>query len=335
MSLRKQLNDILIALLPTNPVDAIKGTELIRLARMELDGAYSDASLRYHFSIMSCDPSSPIAKVEKGQGYYRRSAPAPALSSAQELLSLTHGRLDDLQQDEQAVDVTMMRIRKFRAIVHRYYEIDGRFPFLFREVFRRDAPLGNLWKYPELVLVDWETSHDENEELVLDEHMLQLKQNLGLPCFGLRAARLRIQPSLQSYREDFFQTLAASHWAQAGELIYAAPVIDEALADGLRRLHATHGVGVTSFGLTTEMLDDLPRPAQILNAMPRETEALMSRLDVTRLAAPTLRSHMEWQGLSELRRDSAEAQQLLDWLMQCIAQRRPKPFMMDDYKVIG
>ena len=33
MSLRKQLSDILPALLPHNPVDAIKGTELIRLTR--------------------------------------------------------------------------------------------------------------------------------------------------------------------------------------------------------------------------------------------------------------------------------------------------------------
>ena len=53
MSLRKQLTDILPGLLPSNPADAIKGTELIRLVRLPLDGSYSDASLRYHFSIMS------------------------------------------------------------------------------------------------------------------------------------------------------------------------------------------------------------------------------------------------------------------------------------------
>ena len=39
-----------------------------------------------------------IAKVEKGQGYYRRTAQVPALSGAQELLSLTQGRLEDRPQ---------------------------------------------------------------------------------------------------------------------------------------------------------------------------------------------------------------------------------------------
>ncbi|MFN6018350.1 MAG: hypothetical protein ACK49N_12315, partial [Verrucomicrobiota bacterium] len=154
MSLRKQLSDILPPLLPGNPTDAIKGTELIRLTRLQLKGNYSDASLRYHFSIMSCDPGSPIAKVEKGQGYYRRSAPLPALSGAQELLALTQGRLEDLTAaDVEAVDGAMLRIRKFRAVVTRYFEINGRFPFAFREAFGKDAPIGNLWKYPELVLV--------------------------------------------------------------------------------------------------------------------------------------------------------------------------------------
>ncbi len=258
MSLRKQLSDILPSLLPGNPADSIKGTELIRLTRLQLTGNYSDASLRYHFSIMSCDPASPIAKVEKGQGYYRRSAPLPALSGAQELLALTQGKLDDLTTaDQDVVDETMLRIRKFRAVVTRYFEINGRFPFAFRQAFGKESPISNLWKYPELVLVDWETGGSPDEEMSLDETMLAFKQRLGIAPFTLNAARLRIQPSLQTYREDFFQTLAVSMWAQGGELIYAAPVQDEALGDSLRRLSAAFGVGVTSFGLTPEALDDL------------------------------------------------------------------------------
>ena len=330
MSLRKQLNEILIALLPTNPVDAIKGTELIRLVRLQLDGNYSDASLRYHFSIMSCDPTSPIAKVEKGQGYYRRSAPVPALSSAQELLSLTQGRLDDFNTDQSSVDIAMLRIRKFRAIVHRYYEVNGRFPFVFRDAFTRESPLGNLWKYPELILIDWETGEAPDEEMSLDPAMLALKQRLGLSPFGLHAARLRIQPSLQTYREDFFQTLAISQWAQAGELIYAAPIIDEALADGLRRLNSTFGIGVTSFGLTSEMLDDLPRPAQILNAHPRETEAIMGRLEINRIAAPSIRPHIDWHGLNSLRGESEEAEKLVQWLTNCLVNGRAEQYKAED-----
>ncbi|MCW1921539.1 hypothetical protein OKA05_03175 [Luteolibacter arcticus] len=326
MSLRTQLTEILPPLLPSNPSEAIKGTELIRLARLQLNGAYSDASLRYHFSIMSCDPASPIAKVEKGQGYYRRSAPVPALTGAQELLSLSQGRLDDLSSDHEAVDSALERLRKFRAVVTRYYEVNGRFPYVFRQAFAQGASLGNLWKFPEVVLVDWETGDAPDEVFALDPTMLSLKQRLGLPPFRLHAARLRIHPSLASFREDFFQALSASMWAQGGELIYAAPVEDEALADGLRRLNAIFGVGVISFGLTAQALDDLPRAANILNAHPRETEALMDRLQINRIAAPHTRQHIDWQSLDGLRRESEEVQHLIGWLNDCVGKGRAEAF---------
>jgi hypothetical protein len=156
--------------------------------------------------------------------------------------------------------------------------------------------------------------------------MLSLKQRLGLPPFRLHAARLRIQPTLGSFREDFFQALSASMWAQGGELLYAAPIEDEALADGLRRLNAAFGVGVMSFGLTPQALDDLPRAANILNAHPRETEALMERLDIHRIAAPHSRQHIDWQALDGLRRESPEIDQLIHWLNSCIAKGRAEPF---------
>jgi len=327
MSLRKQLNEILPNLLPGNPADAIKGTELIRLTRLQLLGNYSDASLRYHFSIMSCDPASPIAKVEKGQGYYRRSAPLPALSGAQELIALTQGRLEDLTTvDQDLVDNTMLRIRKFRAVVTRYYEINGRFPFAFREAFGKDSPISNLWKYPELVLVDWETGSSPDEEMSLDGAMLEFKQQLGISPFRLTASRLRIQPSLQTYREDFHQTLAASMWAQGGELVYAAPIADEALAEGLRRLSAAFGCGVISFGLTPEALDELPRPANILNAHPSETEAIMAKLEINRISTPKHRPHLDWTELAAMRNGSEEAEKLVQWLTRCIKERRAEPF---------
>jgi hypothetical protein len=326
MSLRTQLTEILPPLLPSNPAESIKGTELIRLARLQLNGSYSDASLRYHFSIMSCDPASPIAKVEKGQGYYRRTAPVPALTGAQELLALSHGRLDEFGADHEAVDTALERLRKFRAVVMRYYDVEGRFPFVFRHAFTQGSPLGNLWKYPEMALVDWETGDAPDGEMALDPAMLALKQRMGLPPFRLHAARLRIQPTLGSFREDFFQALSASQWAQGGELIYAAPVVDEALADGLRRLNATFGIGVVSFGLTPQMLDDLPRPANILNAHPKETEALMERLDIHRIAAPHSRPHLDWQALDGLRRESPEVEQLIQWLSSCISKGRAEAY---------
>ena len=55
MSLRSQLEELLPELLPSDPAQAIKGTELIRLVRLRLGEEYSDASLRYHFSFMASE----------------------------------------------------------------------------------------------------------------------------------------------------------------------------------------------------------------------------------------------------------------------------------------
>jgi hypothetical protein len=322
MSLRRQLTEVLTEYLPANPKEAIKGTELIRLLRMKLEGNYSDASLRYHFSIMSCDPTSPIAKVEKGQGYYRRTAAAPALSTAQEIFSQYQGRLDDMEGNHEEVDHAMMRVRKFRAIVNKWSEINGRFPFAFREPFGADAPIGNLWKFPEMIMVDW----DNGDEVEHARSMIKLKSQLGLPPFRLHAARLRILPAHHSFREDFFQTLSASVWAQGGELIYAAPIEDEALADSMRQLSSNFGIGVTTFGLTAETLDDLPRPSNIMNAHPRETEALMEKLDITRVAIAKSRPHIDWTALEAIRGDSADFDKLLNWLSASVEIGRILPY---------
>ena len=85
------------------------------------------------------------------------------------------------------MDNTMLRIRKFRAVVTRYFEINGRFPFAFRQAFGKDSPISNLWKYPELVLVDWETGGSPDEEMSLDETMLAFKQRLGIAPFRLHS----------------------------------------------------------------------------------------------------------------------------------------------------
>lgn len=326
MSLRQQLTDILPEILPSSPKEATKGTELIRLVRLRLQGEYSDASLRYHFSIMSCDPASPIAKVEKGQGYYRRAAPVPALAGAQDLLSMTQGRLDEFEGDQGAVDHALQRVRKFRAAATRYCEVNGRFPYLFRDALAKDSPFGNLWKFPDMVVVDWEAGEPAEQGIALDRDLLALKRSLGLPPYRLQSVTLRLLPNHELFREEFFQALCVSAWCQGGELFYAAPIEDEALADGLRHLSNRFGVGVTTFGLTLEMLDDLPGPEHILTAHPRETEALMERFDVRRISSPRLRDHIDWAALDAVRSDNEEVKRLFRWLGDCVETEQAVPF---------
>ena len=107
---------------------------------------------------------------------------------------------------------------------------------------------------------------------------------------------------------------AAGQGTAVLQLDHGPAIEDEALADSLRKLSATFGVGVTSFGLTAEALEDLPRPANILNAHPRETEAIMGKLDINRLAAPRSRAQLDWNELGSLRNESEEAEKLVLWL---------------------
>ena len=325
MSLRSQLSELLADILPSNPSESIKGTELIRLLRLRMDGDYSDASLRYHFSVMSCDPSSPIAKVEKGQGYYKRGAAMPALSGAQELVAMQQGRLDELG-DNSAIDHAMLRLGKFRAIAQKYAETSSNFTFEFRESLSSGAPLGNLWKFPEMVLIDWEHGEFDEDGLELDPAHLALKQTLGLPPYRLSSVRMRAEINHDSFREDLFQTMSASLWANEGQLYLAGSIQDESLGDQVRSLASELGIGVVTFGLSPNDLDDLPHPAQIENAMARETEALMGRLRIEKISSPKLRTHCGWESLQALRNDHPEMNQLLAWLGGSLENGKVKPF---------
>jgi len=70
-SVREELDEILDRILPDDPAQALTGTALLEMLKGE-DIKGSDATFRYHFSIMSGNPGSSIAKVEGRQGYYRR-----------------------------------------------------------------------------------------------------------------------------------------------------------------------------------------------------------------------------------------------------------------------
>src|SRR6187549_453948 len=140
MNLRDQLKEILPEILRPNPADAIKGTELIRLVKFRLRQEYSDATLRYHFSIMCCDPMSPIAKVEQGQGYYlRKSSPGHAGNRGQ--VTTYQARLGlPFENQPEILDQAVARQQKLRSIYIRTAEHEGRFPFLFEASFGEEAP---------------------------------------------------------------------------------------------------------------------------------------------------------------------------------------------------
>jgi hypothetical protein len=327
MSLRDQLKSILPEILPESPSESIKGTELIRLVRFRLKQDYSDATLRYHFSIMCCDPSSPIAKVEQGQGYYLRAhavnsyAPGSFISPAEP--SIGPGLFE---QSPGAVDLAITRARKFRSVYLRMAADSGRFPFSFETSFSEGAPYHNVWKFPDLAFVEWHVARDgEGGGLKLDRRATAVRAAMGLSAFSITTVKFKMEATHRSFREDFFQSLSHSGWANAGELVIAKAVDDTQLADELRQLGAAHGIGITTLGLNPESLDALPDASAIRKARASEFDAVVARLSVTKLAPARRRPALDWAALETAAAENSDARKLLDWLGACLESGRVEP----------
>ena len=247
MSLRSQLEELLPELLPSDPAQAIKGTELIRLVRLRLGEEYSDASLRYHFSFMASDPDSEIAKVERGQGYYRRQRDRGGKSAARGLLPLFLG--------EGESDALNCRARAL-ALAVRQYDTTGRGVFVFST-----SETGSSWTKPDLAVVEWPEGEWEGNALVFDRSALERR------------------------RKEFFRTLATSRWAQCGELVIVGELPDDSECAELRGLAAEFGVGVICLEIAEERLCELPGAEEIFKAGDEECASLLAELTPIRLAA--------------------------------------------------
>lgn len=309
MSLREQLRDILPKILPAQPSEAIKGTELIRLVRYRLGDEYSDATLRYHFSILSYDPTSPIAKVDQGQGYYmRQSAGGPG-----------HPMLGQglFQNGEDSLDINRSRFQRFRAIVERHSLHNARYPFPLTQ-----APGGN-WDIPDLVVTDWDFETDNDDAPRLDEVMMNLKRHLGVSTVSLSAVQLKLNATLETCSPDFFQTLSATRWANRGEIFIAESVRDAALVDSLRKLGHEYGIGITAFGMDLTLLDEMPPPDDIRNLTGAEFDSLQTLLKIQQLTIGTHRAHVDWNHLATLRKKHSNIDAMIAWLNECLEKRQP------------
>jgi len=309
MSLREQLRDILPQILPTDPTESIKGTELIRLVRYRLGDEYSDATLRYHFSILSYDPTSPIAKVDQGQGYYLRiSKSDPQNGSFSQGLFGSAGGGGDLQR---------VRLARFGSIVERHCLHGSRYPFVV------NPQAGSDWEIPDVMITDWDFATDNDDTPRLDEAMMGLKRHLGVSTVGLTAAQLKLSVTLNSCSADFFQTLSATRWANQGEILIAEKVSDEALVESLRMLGHQYGVGIMSFGLDLTLLDEMPAPDEIKRMTAAEFESLQTLLKLQRISVGTTRSQLDWPLLSTLSKKHEGMSRMLSWLNECLETKRP------------
>ncbi len=315
MNLREHLRVILPEILPTSAAEAIKGTELIRLVRYRLGDEYSDATLRYHFSILSYDPTSPIAKVDQGQGYYLRLKRAA--------VKALNGRAGLFESPGGEGDIHRQRYLRVLAIFERLSLLRGQFPFVLNGRAGMPLRVDGDWEIPDVVCADWEVETGSDEQPRFDETMLSLRRHLGGPEVGLTGVSLKLSVALETYPPDFFQTVSATRWTTHGELVIAEAVSDEALVESLRSLGSQFGIGIISLGLDLALLDDLPDGQGILGMTAAEFEAVQALLHIQRLTTATERSTLDWSTLSSLKKKHISVGELVRWLSDCLDRRVP------------
>lgn len=173
MTLQDQLREILAreGILPPDPDDAILGSELLARVREHLSAPYSANSIRQTFSVLAGDPTSPIARVAQGFGYYRR-----PISSVQVPIS---DQPDDTRQPSAPPVPTVggrdvQPEEKFRAFFLRHARLRSGFPVRVEHTAGSHQPAGvNKWKFPDVVVLDWEVGDQSEDGFVLDRALLE------------------------------------------------------------------------------------------------------------------------------------------------------------------
>ena len=315
MNLREQLRHLLPEILPDDPADAIKGTELIRLVRLRLGDDYSDATLRYHFSILSYDPTSPIAKVDQGQGYYQRQKKPTGTNG------ISRANLFD---DENESDQSVSRFLRMVAIYERLSLQRSRYPFLLNRNSSGAPSMEGEWDIPDLVVADWDLDAGSDEAPRFDAAMLDLRRHLGGPEVGISGVQLKLSVSIENFSADFFQALSATRWTLQSEIVIAEGLKDEALVDALRGLGHQFGVGISSLGIQLTQLDELPSAKEIRAMSVGEFESVHNLLQIQRITIPTPRPNIDWTALNALRKKHDSVAALVRWLSDCLAKRQPE-----------
>lgn len=315
MNLREQLRHLLPEILPDDPADAIKGTELIRLVRLRLGEGYSDATLRYHFSILSYDPTSPIAKVDQGQGYYQRQKKTAGSNGVSRA---------SLFDDENESDQCWSRFLRMVAIYERLCLQRSRYPFVLNRNSSGAPSMEGEWDIPDLVVADWDLDTGSDEAPRFDAAMLDLRRHLGGPEVGITGVQLKLNVSLENFSADFFQALSATRWTLQSEIVIAEGLNDEALVDALRGLGHQFGVGISSLGIQLTQLDELPSSKELRAMSAAEFEAVHNLLRIQKITLPTPRHSIDWPALNALRKKHDSVADLVRWLSDCLAKKQPE-----------
>lgn len=315
MSLDDELRRKLPDLLPKDPADAIYGVDLLEMIRPHLDADYSDNYIRARLSVLAYDPTSPIARLESRFGYYLRPPAQQASQVASEpatevAVAEASGR--DAQHEE-----------KFRAFFMRYSHLDNGFCIKIEHVAAQRQTAGvNKWKFPDVVIVNWDAGEPGEKGFLLDKSLLEVKKSLGEQPFRITSVELKTELSLSTFREHFFQCVSNSKWAHIASLVVAYSPSDSLLTTELRRLGASYGVSVRSFGLDDDFMRSLPPASEIGNMPDHQFSQIASKVNVATLSPEVVRPTLDWEHIRDMKAQSREFVDLFEWIARCLSEAR-------------
>ena len=318
MNLREQLKEILPTVLPKSPAESIKGTKLIEMVKLKLSQTYSDATLRYHFSVMSCDPTSPIAKVEQGQGYFLRTARHELLRPR------PRHRQESLEgfSSEDGAESPEQLWQKFQAFYERYANQDRSFSFPVRHEYAeasRQDDQGYSWAVPDAVVVTWRSGQLSESGVKLVPELLCLEE----PSFTLSSTKIAVSLDADTYREQLFQALSIGSWAHASEFVIATEIVDEFVFEDLRRLGNRYGVGISYFSLNEQQLAGWDTPEAIRELPDDEFDrALRDRVTLHRISSAKQVSTLDWDHLNQLITKYPVFDDIFRWIHYCLMRKQ-------------
>jgi len=311
---KHQILELLPSILPQSPSDALTGTQLIvKLRQKGLKGS-TDNSLHAWFSAFAKDPTTPIARVANGHGYFLRPELSGSFSSTgTETAQESAGR--DFQAEE-----------KFRALYLKWCESRGELPVLLNhnESAKKAAGL-NKWKFPDVVTVRWDVLHDDDEG-EFDENTLDVMRGLGEPPFDLISTELKVDLRAANLRESFFQCVSNSKWANVSQLVVAGPISDQSVVEELARLGSSYEVDVLSFGLSHEQFKSLPTADKIRAMSNKDADALLQNVTVAGIATGAASTPIDWEQLRDLQKQHRSINEILEWVAKCLKDKRPYSF---------
>jgi hypothetical protein len=246
-SLKDRLNGLLPNLLPKSPEQAIGGLELLRRVRKAGIKEHSDDTLRSYFSWISGDPTSVMARVDEGRGYYLRMSkdvvPEIAADYSAKAEPQPAGRRIDQREEKFRSLFMLSRLQQHQYPMHLEHTRGA----------RQTAGI-NKWKYPDVISVRWEVGDlDEQTGYRLNRDLLDVRRSLGEPPFRITSTELKVEITALSLREVFFQCVSNSRWAHSAQLVVATSIIDDLIAEELRRLGTSYDVSYQSYRLVSRL----------------------------------------------------------------------------------